>query len=184
MAISRGVSTVIFSIIGIVIIVAAVVLIASILGSDAPIKPLIYKTAELRKATDPLERSDLITDIDDLVEQSENSEILEQWDRMLDCLKTSCPDEAFLDMALVTVAVFEAEIPESALLINIIATAKYWDDPEHLLDFSKALSIANEQVETLKSRKAVKIWDEIIECNGTCPEMNDLYFELIITIVQ
>ncbi len=184
MAISRGVSTVIFSIIGIVIIVVAVVVIASVLRGEPPAKPLIYKTVELRKASDSLERAELIADIDDLVAESENDEIAEQWGKMMKCLKTSCPDEAYLDMVLVTVAGFENEIPESALLINIIATAKYWDDPEHLLDFSKALSIANEQIDAIDDRKSVKIWDEIVECNGACPEMNDLYFEIILTIVQ
>jgi hypothetical protein len=87
-------------------------------------------------------------------------------------------------MVLVTVAQFEDQIPESAVLINIIATAKYWGNPEHLLDFSKAMSMANEQIELLDNRKVEKLWQLVVECNNACPEKNDLYFELIGTIVQ
>ncbi len=184
MAVSRGIGTVLVSLLGIAIVLAAVVIIASVLGGEAPIKPLIYKTSELRKATDPVEKANLITAIDDLVVQAENDEVTAQWDRMMGCLATACPDEAYLDMVLVTVAAFEEDIPESALLINIIATAKYWGDSEHLLDFSKALSIANEQIDTLDDRKAQKIWEQIVECNNVCPEKNDLYFDLIGAIVQ
>ncbi len=184
MAVQRGIGTVIFSIIGIVIVVVAVIIILKVMRGEPPYKALIYKSMELRQATDSLEKSKLISDIDELVAESDSSEVTDQWDRMMKCLSASCPDEAFLDMALVTVAAFEQDISESALLINIIATAKYWGDAEHLLDFSKAMSIANDQIDTLDNRKAQKAWEQIISCNNTCPEKHDLYFELIRTIVQ
>ncbi len=184
MAVQRGFSSVIFAILGIVIVVVAVAVIASVLSSEPPVKQLIYKSIELRKAVEPVERANLISALDDLVAEADNQEIKDQWDRMMQCLSTACPDEAFLDMALVTVAQFEDDIPESAVLINIIATAKYWGDAEHLLDFSKAMSMANEQIEAVKDRKVEKLWQQVVECNNVCPEKNDLYFDLIGTIVQ
>ena len=184
MAVQRGFSSVIFAILGIVIVVVAVAVIASVLTAEPPVKGIIHKSIELRKAVEPVERSNLISALDDLVTEADNQEVKDQWDRMMQCLSTSCPDEAYLDMVLVTVAQFEEEIPESAVLINIVATAKYWDNAEHLLDFSKAMSIANEQIEMLENRKAEKLWQEIVECNNKCPEKNDLYFDLIGTIVQ
>ncbi len=184
MTVSRGIGSIVVSVIGILIILAAVVVIAKVMGSDAPYRPIIYKTIELRKAASPVEKANLITNIDDLVVQADSVEVKDQWDRMMQCLATACPDEAYLDMVLVTVAAFEQDIPESAVLINVIATAKYWGDPNHLLDFSKALSIANDQIESLDNRKAEKVWEQIVECNGVCPEKNDLYFDLIGIIVQ
>lgn len=184
MAVQRGFSTVIFSILGIIIIVAAVMVIVKVMSGEPPVKPIIYKSIELRKATDPVDRANLISNLDDLVAESDSTEVKDQWDRMTKCLSTSCPDEAYLDMVLVTVAAFEKDIPESALLINIIATAKYWGDPEHLLEFSKALSIANEQVTETQDRKIEKAWEEIVKCNNACPEKNDLYFDVIATVVQ
>ena len=103
---------------------------------------------------------------------------------MTQCLGTSCPDEAYMDFVLVTVTVYEKELPESPLLINLIAVAKYWGDQEHILDFSKALSMANDQIDSLKNKNAHKAWEEIVQCNNTCNEKNDLFFELISAIVQ
>jgi len=184
MSVQRGFGSIIAAIIGIVILAVTVVIIVKVMTGEPPIKAIIYKTSELRRATAPLERANLITDLDDLVVEANNDDVKEQWDRMTQCLAAGCPDEAYLDMILVTVAAFEQDIPESALLINIIATAKYWDKPENLLDFSKALSIANEQIQSLDNRKIEKIWTQIVECNGVCPEKNSLYFELIGAIVQ
>lgn len=184
MAVQRGFSTILFSILGIVIVVAMVVIIVNVMSSEPPVKEIIFKSIELRKAADPVDRANLISALDDLVAESDSAEIKDQWDRMTKCLSTACPDEAYLDMVLVTVAAFEKDIPESALLINIIATAKYWGDPEHLLDFSKALSIANEQVSESENRKVEKAWEEIVKCNNTCPEKNDLYFDVIAAVVQ
>jgi len=184
MAVSRGIGSILFSIIGIVLVVIATVLIFNLVSSGPPVKGLIYKSIELRQATNPVERADLITEMDKLVSKAKKAEIREQWDRMMNCLTSACPDEAFLDMVLVTVASFQEEIEESALLINIIATAKYWDNPDNLLEFSKALSIANEQIGELDDRKAQKIWEDIVECNNVCPEKDDLYFNVIAEIAR
>ena len=184
MAVQRGISGIFVSILGIFILLIAVVVIAKVLGSDAPIKPIIQKSIELRKATGSVERASLISSLDDLIVQSDNEEVQSQWDRMTSCLSSSCPDEAYLDLILVVVANFESEIPESNVLINIIATAKYWDDSEHLLDFSRALSIANDQIDELDSKKARKAWDSVVECDNVCPEKFDLYFDLIEAVVQ
>ena len=184
MAVQRGISSIIFSIIGIVIIVLAVFVIIRIFNSSPPAKELIYKTIELHKASEPVDRANLISSMDELVAESKSEEIQEQWDRMMGCLTARCPDEAFLDMVLVTVAQYEKDIPESALLINVIATSKYWSKPDHLLEFSKALSMSNEQIRNLDNRKIEKIWEQIVSCKGVCPEKNDLYFDLIKAVVQ
>src|SRR5574341_77447 len=184
MAVQRGFSTIIFSIIGIIIVVAAVIVIVNVMSGEPPVKQIIVKSIELRKASDPVDRANLISNLDDLVTDADSPEIKDQWDRMTKCLSTSCPDEAYLDIVLVTVAAFESDIKESALLINVIAAAKYWNDPEHLLEFSKALSIANEQVKATEDRRIEKAWEMIVKCNNACPEKNDLYFDLIQSIVQ
>ena len=184
MPVSRGVGSIIISIAGILVLVLAVFVIASLFGSNAPIKPTIHKSIELRNATNPVEKAKLISDLDDLIAQTENQELKDQWDRMMQCLATSCPDEAYLDIVLVTVSAFEKDLPESAVLINIIAVGKYWGNNDHLLEFSKALSMANDQIDELNSKSARKKWQEIVECNGTCSEKNELFFELIESIVQ
>lgn len=184
MTVQRGYSSVIFSIVGIFVVVVVAIVIANVLSSNAPVQPLIYKSIALRGAVDPVDRANLISDIDDLVVQADSEDVSEQWDRMMQCLSSACPDEAYLDIVLVVVASFESDIPQSALLVNVIATAKYWGDGEHLLDFSKALSIANQQVDELDDKKISKSWESIVECNNVCAEKNDLYFEFIELVVQ
>ncbi|RJQ21405.1 hypothetical protein C4580_02595 [Candidatus Woesearchaeota archaeon] len=183
MTVSRGVGQVVVPVLGILVLVVAIFAAASLLGSDAPIRPIITKGIELRSAESALDKARLISDLDDLVTQADNEDIKEQWDRMTSCLSTSCPDEAYLDLVLVTVAAYEHELPESALLINLIAVGKYWGESERLLEFSRAMSIANDQIEELESKNARKQWQQIIDCNGTCPEKNDLFFTLVQTIV-
>ncbi len=184
MTVARGIGSILLSALGIIVFLSAVVLGFKILGSNAPINPIISDTIDLRNAEDPVRKAQLITELDDLVQQAENEDVSEQWSRMTSCLATSCPDEAYFDMILVTVAVYENKIPQSALLINLIATNKYWGDPEQVIEFSKAMSTADEQVNELDSRNAAKIWSEIVACNAVCPERNDLFFDLINVIVR
>jgi len=53
-----------------------------------------------------------------------------------------------------------------------------------LLEFSRALSMANEDIEELASKKTRNAWQDVVECNNTCPEKDDLLFDLIETLVQ
>lgn len=184
MTVSTGYGNIVLAVIGIVIVAVAAVLVVSVFAGDPPAKELILKDIELRNSKDALDRASLVTNLDNLVLDADNDAVTEQWQRMLECLSSACPDEAFLDMALVVTSEFESEFDESALLINVIATAKYWGKPENMLDFSKALSIANDQIEELGLRNAEKTWQDIVECNNECPERNDLYFDLIGSIVK
>lgn len=184
MTLSRGVISALLTFLGIVVVLGVILIAASFLGSDAPVKPLIVKGIQLREAEDPVVKAQLITELDDLVAQAENEELTDQWDRMMDCLGKKCPDQAYLDYVLVNAVAFETELPESSLLINIIATAKYWDNSDHLLEFSRAVSLTNEQIDALESKKARNEWQDVVDCDGQCPEKYDLFFELIKTVVQ
>jgi len=179
MTVSRGVGGIIAAIAGILVVVIAVVILIAVLTPDSNPSSLVSKAIDLRNAKTPIERANLITSIDDEVANLGNGDVREQWDRMLSCLSDVCPDEAFLDLVLVTTAAYETEIPNSATIINAIATVKYWGQPEHMLDFSRAMSAANDQIDELDSRGVKKLWDQILACENTCAEKNDLYFALI-----
>jgi hypothetical protein len=184
MAVSRGVGSYILAILGILVVIAAIFVIVKIVGADAPIKPIIQYGIELRNTNDTIKKSELISKLDELIQQADNEDLTEQWQRMTGCLGTTCPDEAYFDLVLVVVSSYETDIPESATIINLIATNKYWGDPEQIVEFSKAMTLADEQIRDLKSRSAEKVWAEIIACNAVCPERNSLFFRLIGTILQ
>lgn len=184
MTVERGVVSYAVAVLGILLILAAVVITLSLLEGDVPVKSIISKSIDLRNATDPVKKAKLVTSLDKLIEESKNEELNNQWDRMTECLATRCPDEAYLDLTLITLAEYPAEIPESDLLVNVVAVNKYWNDQEHLLEFSKALSVATDEAGELKSKNARKIWDQIVACNGVCSQKNDLFFEFIRAVVQ
>lgn len=182
MPISRGVGSAIAAIVGIVVLVVAVVLVVNVVRSEPPVKELILKNVELRNANVTVERAELVTTIDQIVADVGHEAVTDQWKRMLDCLPAKCPDAAFLDMALIVAVNFD--LPESGVLVDVITTAKYWGNPEHMLEFSKALSSANEKIGEFEKRGVEKAWQKVVECNGECAEMNDLYFDLITSIVR
>jgi len=184
MTVSRGVGSIIAAIAGVLVVVIAVVILIAVLTPNSNPSGLISKTIDLRNAKTPIERANLITFIDDEVAKLGSKDVKEQWDRMLSCLSDVCPDEAFLDLILVTTASFETEISNSATIINVIATVKYWGKPENMLDFSRAMSTANDQIDDSNNRAAKKTWGQILACENTCEDKNDLYFALIRDLAQ
>ena len=67
-------------------------------------------------------------------------------------------------------------------MINVIAAHRYWKSDE-VIEFSKAVSIADDQIVSLKDKKAQKAWSEILACTD-CSNRNDLFFVLLGEIVQ
>ncbi len=184
MTVAKGLGNVALSVVGIVILLIAVLVGAKVLGSNAPVKPIINYGIELRSTDDPVRKAELVSLLDELIQQAENEDLSDQWFRMTKCIAQSCPDDAYFDLVLVTAAVYEKHLPQSDVLINLIATNKYWSDPEQVIEFSKAMTLADEQIAEMKNRRAENIWDDIVDCNAECPERNDLFFELIGVIVQ
>lgn len=184
MTVSRGVGGVLAAIAGIFVIIVTIVVLVAVLTPDIDPSNLVVKAIELRNAKTDIERANLITDIDDEVAILGNVKIKDQWDRMLSCLSEICPDDAFFDLVLVATVSYETSVPNSATIINAIATIKYWGISEQMLDFSRAMSSANDQIEESDNRAAKKLWDQILACENTCAEKNDLYFSLIKVLVQ
>lgn len=184
MTVARGVGNTLMAIGGLLILLFAIVVLAKVLGSDAPIKPIILHGIELRNTDDAVQKAELVSLLDDLVQQAENDDLSDQWYRMTKCLSDGCPDDAYFDLVLATAAIYEEDLPQSPVLINLIATNKYWGDPEQVVEFSRAMTLADDQIRELKSRRADTVWSDIVECNAVCDERNDLFFELIGIVVE
>ncbi len=180
----KGAKRVILPVLGVMILFIAVVVIAGIFGSDAPIKPILTSVIEARAETDPVQRSKLISNLDDYVKQSENPVLTEQWNKVLGCLGTRCPDEAFSDTIFVVAKEYQNEFPKSDLIMNIIAINRFWNDPERVLEFSKATTTVDKAISEIGNRRILNTWKEIVDCNGKCPEYNDLFFKLIDEIIK
>ena len=171
------------TIIGILVIIVLIVVGAKIFGSKAPIKPMILNAIELRQTTEPLKKANMISELDDLVSQADNAHVTEQWEALVECLATGCHDGLYSEFILAIALEYQDKLPHSALIINIISTNRYWGS-ESVIEFSRAMTLVDEDIQKLDSRKIEKKWDEIVECNGVCAEKNDLVFDLVGLIMQ
>ncbi|OYT32886.1 hypothetical protein DRJ22_00490 [Candidatus Woesearchaeota archaeon] len=180
----RGRKRIVLSIIGVIIFFITIIAIASILGSNTPVKPMITTTIKLRTATEPVTKSQLISSLDTYVAQAENPTLTEQWNRVVNCLGEGCPDEAFSDTIFVLCSEYKKDLPHCKLIMNIIATNRFWNNTERVLEFSKAMTTADKTINEIGNRRITKTWDEIIKCNGKCAEKNDLLFKLIDEIIK
>ncbi|MBI4448839.1 hypothetical protein HY641_02320 [Candidatus Woesearchaeota archaeon] len=130
---------------------------------------------------DVIKRSTLITQTDELARKTGDRKIINEWKTLSACVPNDCPDSNYFNF-IITVTENE-NVPNSDLILNLIRTYKYWNSPDDILDFSKALTEVNSKVDELGSRPVTKAWAEIVKCNGQCSTINDLYFDMIKAVV-
>ena len=165
------------------ILLMAGILIYNIIGSKDIARPLIANIAELRNsAGDPVKKAKLVSDIDDLAADSTEA-VQDQWSFMTECLPTGCVDDEFLNMILIVAQEEKDKLLQADSITNVIIAHRFWGG-EDVVEFSRALSEANDAIDLIKSKQVRSKWDEIVECNGECPQMNDLFFEIVVLLVQ
>jgi len=141
-------------------------------------QPLVLSMVELRNsAGDPVRKAKLVAGIDGLIADSSET-IQDQWGYMVECLPTGCVDDEYFNMILVVVQEEQEKLPQANTITNIIIAHRLWGG-ESVVEFSKALSEASDAVDLAKSKQVRNKWNEIVECNGECAQMNDLFFEII-----
>lgn len=151
-------------------------------GSASDAQQLILNTVALRKGPpEVVKRSALIAQTNTLVEGMGNKRIQGEWDGLAQCMAKGCIDPDYYNF-IITVTT-QKRVANRDLLYNLILANKYWGTNE-IIDFSQALTKADTAVEQLGSREASKKWNEIVECDGKCPEKNDLFFEMIKLVVM
>ncbi len=144
---------------------------------------IIYNAVVLRDAkVDTIKKSVIVTQTDDLVGATRNKKILADWKTLSRCLQKGCQDADFFNFILTIV---EGEtVPHSNTIVNLIRTYKYWNSQEDLVKFSKAMSAVNDDVEQFGGGDIDKQWGKIVACNGSCTDMNSLYFSMIKMLLE
>lgn len=168
-------------IIAIILVLVTIVAILSLWRED-PTDELMLNIVTLRKGpTEVVKRSALITQTNDIIVDLGNKRIKNEWDGLAECMTKGCTDVDYYNF-LVTV-ITQRNVKHSELLYNLILVNKYWGTAE-IIDFSQAMTIVNQEVESLGSREVAKKWNEIIACDGRCANKDDLFFEMIKMIVM
>ncbi len=166
---------------GLLLIVAAVV--ASFYFFKVNTAQIVVNTVNLRSPTlGTVERSNLVSLTDDLVRSLGNSKVSESWSRLIECFDTGCSDPEYFGFVYTLAS--EEEVPHRVLLVNIIITQRYWGTDENILTFSRALTDVHKGVSDLRSSKVNEAWENVVDCDGTCPERNDQFFTLVKEVVK
>lgn len=167
-------------------IIALIVLFAIIVGvkqvffSSPSVTVLMMDTITLSGTNDTVKRAALITSMDESVAGLKNAAIAAQWSTLTDCIAgTVCTQDDYFDFLLIIAMEKNDDVPHAQLIADVIIANRYWGNAEKIIEFSKALSSANEEIELLGLKTVRNKWQEIVYCDGKCPEFHQQFFEFI-----
>lgn len=167
-------------IIGLLVIVALVFFVKQVFFSSPSATELMLNTIALRSTNDTVQRANLISDMDDMVRGLENDGITAQWGTLSNCIATNgCTQDDYFDFLMIVAIERQDDVPNAALIANVIMMNRYWGNAEKIIEFSKALSEANDQVEALQLKSVKNKWQEAVYCDGKCPTYHALFFDFI-----
>jgi hypothetical protein len=172
-------------------IIAVVFLIALIISAWQMFKEkpspaqLMIDAMTLRTTNDTVGRAEIITEMDRQVKMIKSNGITAQWASLSACIAAnSCNQDDYFDFLLMIAVEKPKEAPHSEIIVNAITANRYWGNSEKILEFSKALSDANAQVDDLGLKTVRNKWQEIIQCDGKCPRYHDLFFEFVRLLIS
>jgi len=141
---------------------------------------LMLDSITLYGTNDTVKMAELITDMDESVAQLKNDGISAQWSTLTDCIAGGvCTQDDYFDFLLIIAIEKPGEVPHAPLVMDVITTNRYWGNKEKIIEFSKSLSSANEEIELLGLKTVRNKWQEIIYCDGKCREFHPLFFEFV-----
>lgn len=172
------------TLLGIIIISIAIGTVIYLLKGPDPQVPLILNSIAIRNVgNNSVLKAKIIDEMDNNIERIKNKETLDKWDELTGCLDAGCSDDILSDFILTIVISEPNKIPSAKLIADIIIVGRFWGVGE-VLKFSKALSAANDAISQINSKEIDKKWEQIVACNGNCPEKNNLIFDEIRFIVE
>jgi len=167
--------------VGLVLVLAALFTGVAVISNGNSITGLLASTLELREKQDEqLQKAKLVSDIDELVADLDDADITAQWSTFTECIAVKqCADDDFLDFLITIISAKESKIANAGLIIDVIKTHRYWGNQDYLIEFSKALTSADNGIEAMQAKHITAAWKNIVVCDGSCPEYNDLFFGII-----
>jgi hypothetical protein len=167
-------------------IIAVLFLIALVYGVYQMVKEkpsptqLMMDAITLRTTNDTVGRAEIITEMDRQVKMIKSDGISAQWASLSACIAAnSCNQDDYFDFLLMISIEKQKEVPHADIIVNAVTSNRYWGNSEKIIDFSNALSAANTQVDDLDLRTIRNKWQEIIQCDGKCPQFHELFFDFI-----
>lgn len=167
-------------VIGLAFLIAIIFTLVNAFSAKPSPAGLMMDTITLRETNATVERAELITGMDKTVKELKDPAISAQWAGFANCISGNvCTQDDYFDFLLMVATEKADEVPHAELITNAITVNRYWGNSEKIIDFSKALSDANAQVEQLGLKTIANKWREIVACDGKCPQYHDLFFDFI-----
>ena len=164
------------------ILLILVSIIAGIYLMDVNVAQIVINVVNLRAPLDTVAHSNLISLTDDLVSDLGNPQITNSWEELVACQPIGCEDILYFGFLYTLIS--NEKVPHAKLIGDLIVTQRYWGTGEAVLIFSKSMADSDTGIKGLNSAKCSKIWEEIVVCDGTCENKNDLFFNLIKEVVK
>ncbi len=148
---------------------------------------LLLKILDLRQSyisSDIIQTAELVTEIDKDIASLDNNPIMDNWETITLILARKIADnDDFLDFIL-TVALEGDKIglAYGDLIVDILTANKYWST-DNTVKFSQSLTSANKAIVGIDNETLSSKWDEIVGCDGSCSDKDNLMFESIRLIV-
>jgi hypothetical protein len=144
---------------------------------------LLLEILDLRESyidSDTIKTAELVTKIDKDIASLDNNPIIDNWETMtLSLARKTCDNDNFLDFIL-TIALEGNKIGlvNGELIVDILTASKYWNT-DHTVKFSQSLTSANKAIADINNETISSKWDEIVACDGICPDKDNLMFDII-----
>lgn len=165
-------------------IIALIIGIFQIIGGAPPAKDIILKTIELHETDDNVAKAKLISEVDEMIKKLDTPQASTQWISLTGCLaEKTCVNDDFFNFIIAVAIEHPDDVPHSKLVVDLVTVNRYWNS-ERVVEFSKALASADEQIDELEIQVATNKWEAILKCEGACPEFHSLFYEMIRLVVQ
>ena len=176
---------VVIGVISAMILIAVIFAMVSLFSSKYTAKPLILNTINLRtNFDDPVARANAITNINTIVADMDDAGINEGWRAMAACIPETCSDDEYMNFILSAVNDRPKDIEYGNIIKELVKVHRFWGDSTNVITFSQSLTNTNNMINDLRFSTAVNAWNRIVDCNGECEDYDNLFFELIKTIVD
>jgi hypothetical protein len=111
------------------------------------------------------------------IENYDIAEMKVSWQGIVGCAYQKCADSVYLSM-IDTMSIKSIAKGNNDAIHSLIETYNLWNGKNQIY-FSESLSRTNGLLTALKSSQVDNAWQELVACNGVCPEFAEKTFGLI-----
>jgi len=170
-------------VITLLIILAVIIVGYKFLTNEPGIKPITENIIKLRITENPLDKAKIISSTDNMITKLESDEVKERWNQLTKCLNKECSDTQYFNFLIILFSQYPEKLAKTDLLLKILAIQRYWGT-EEVVEFSKAMSYVDEEIQKMPSNTVKKKWQNVIDCNNLCDKKNDYFLELIQSVLN